>query len=43
VWRDGFYPVTDPTLSPGLIGLAAFVGACIAIAWLRFERSDVKI
>jgi ABC-type transport system involved in multi-copper enzyme maturation permease subunit len=43
VWRDGFYPVADPTLSAGLIGLAAFVGACIAIAWLRFERSDVKV
>ncbi len=43
IWRDDFYPLPFPHTSVGLIGLVAFGALCAVLAWLRFERSDVKV
>lgn len=41
-WRDQFDPLGYPSHVVGLVGLLAFVAACVGLAVLRTERSDVK-
>jgi ABC-type transport system involved in multi-copper enzyme maturation permease subunit len=43
VWTTNFYPLAFPKHSVGLVGLLIFTSACIAIALLRVQRSDVKV
>jgi ABC-type transport system involved in multi-copper enzyme maturation permease subunit len=43
IWRDDFYPLRFPHTSVGLIGLVVFGVLCAVLAWVRFERSDVKV
>jgi ABC-type transport system involved in multi-copper enzyme maturation permease subunit len=43
IWRDDFYPLRLPHASVGLAGLVVFGVLCAGLAWLRFERSDVKV
>jgi ABC-type transport system involved in multi-copper enzyme maturation permease subunit len=43
IWRDDFYPLRFPHASVGLVGLLVFGALCVVLAWLRFERSDVKV
>jgi hypothetical protein len=43
IWKDGFYPAKEPTHAAGLIGLALTIAVFVVLAWLRVERSDVKV
>ena len=55
LWRDDFSSVEPgsgfflrvnprfPSHIVGLVGLLATIAACLALAWLRIERSDVKV
>jgi ABC-type transport system involved in multi-copper enzyme maturation permease subunit len=55
LWRDDFSQVERgsgfflrvnpwyPSHVVGLIGLLATIALCLAVAWLRIERSDVKV
>jgi ABC-type transport system involved in multi-copper enzyme maturation permease subunit len=43
VWRNSFYPVKYPSHTVGLIGLVAMLAVCATLAWLRVERSDIKV
>jgi ABC-type transport system involved in multi-copper enzyme maturation permease subunit len=43
VWTTNFYPLRFPKHSAGLAGLLIFTAACILIALIRVQRSDVKV
>jgi ABC-type transport system involved in multi-copper enzyme maturation permease subunit len=43
IWRNDFSPLSFPHVSAGLLGLVAFSVLCLLLAWMRFERSDVKV
>ena len=55
LWRDDFSQIGDgsgffikinpryPSHVLGLVGLLVTIGLCLALAWLRVERSDVKV
>jgi ABC-type transport system involved in multi-copper enzyme maturation permease subunit len=43
IWRDAFYPLKNPGIAAGLAGLSALIAFCAVLAWVRFERSDIKV